>query len=108
MLRPRVPASVLGTSCVLTSLSCCLHSLQATGGVFQRPFACLLSCEVKNLAMELHLFTSSAAIAAVESRWHEALKMSTLISSEDLELDIVSYCSMISSPAAVGEDVCFE
>eukprot|EP00435_Cladocopium_sp_Y103_P001609 s5737_g1.t1 len=55
--------------------------------------------EVKDVGMELHLFTSSAAIAAAESRWQEAFALSTWIASEDLQLDIVSHCSVISSCA---------
>lgn len=57
--------------------------------------------------MELHLFTSSAAIAAAEkiSRWQEAFDLSTWIASEDLQLDIVSHCSVISSSAELALNI---
>jgi hypothetical protein len=64
-------------------------------------------CEVKDVGMELHLFTSSAAIAAAEkiSRWQEAFDLSTWIASEDLQLDIVSHCSVISSSAELAVNI---
>lgn len=54
--------------------------------------------------MQLHLFTSSAAIAAMEmsARWQESFDLSRQMSCEDLELDIVSHCSIISSLVAIS------
>jgi len=54
--------------------------------------------------MQLHLFTSSAAIAAMEmsARWQESFDLSRHMSCEDLELDIVSHCSIISSLVAIS------